>query len=158
MTYICVGKLPIIGSDNGLSLIRRQAIIWTNAGILLNGHLGTNFNEILIGIQTFFILEIAFENVVCKMTSILSRPKWVNPGPGIICNLQCDCCIIIQITLVCSDMPRGAVSWNKATYSGFAMRILSVNSIYVKILAVIYRFSCLFSHSTTDMWCFCPKK
>ena len=34
------------GSDNGLSPGRRQAIIWTNAGILLIGPLGTNINEI----------------------------------------------------------------------------------------------------------------
>ena len=32
---ICIGKLSIIGSDNGMSPGRRQAIIWTNAGILL---------------------------------------------------------------------------------------------------------------------------
>ena len=48
----CVSKLTIIGSDNGLSPGRRQAIIWTNAGILLIGPLETNFREILIGIQT----------------------------------------------------------------------------------------------------------
>ena len=45
--HICVGKLTNIGSDNGLSPGRRQAIIWTNAGILLIGTLGTNFSEIL---------------------------------------------------------------------------------------------------------------
>ena len=49
VTHICVNKLTIIGSDNGLSPGRRQAIIWTNAGILLIGPLGTN-NEILIEI------------------------------------------------------------------------------------------------------------
>ena len=52
-THICVSKLTIIGSDNGLSPGRRQAIIWTNAGILLIGPLGTNFSEILIEIHTF---------------------------------------------------------------------------------------------------------
>ena len=31
-----------IGADNGLAPIRRQAIIWTNAGILLTGPLGRN--------------------------------------------------------------------------------------------------------------------
>ena len=51
--HICVGKLTIIGSDNGLSPERRQAIIWTNAGFLLIGPLQTNFSEILIGIQAF---------------------------------------------------------------------------------------------------------
>ena len=35
----------IIGSDNGLLLGRRQAIIWTNAGILFIGHLGTKLSE-----------------------------------------------------------------------------------------------------------------
>ena len=53
VTHICVGNLTIIGPDNGLSPGRRQAIIWTNAGILLIGPCGTNFSEILIGIQTF---------------------------------------------------------------------------------------------------------
>ena len=37
MTHVCVTKLTITGSDNGLLLVRRQAIIWTNAGILLIG-------------------------------------------------------------------------------------------------------------------------
>ena len=53
VTQICVSKFTIIGSDNGLSLIRHQAIIWTNAEILLIRTLGTNFSEILIQIHTF---------------------------------------------------------------------------------------------------------
>ena len=77
MTHICVVKQTIIGSDNGLSPGRRQAIIWTNAGILVNGPLGTNFSEILIEIQTFFIQENALEYVICEMASILSRPQCV---------------------------------------------------------------------------------
>ena len=39
-----------IGSNNALSLIRRQAIISTNAGLMLTGPLGTNFIELLIKI------------------------------------------------------------------------------------------------------------
>ena len=53
MTQICVSKLTIIGSDNGLSPDRRQAIIWTNAGILSIGPLGTKLSEILIAIHIF---------------------------------------------------------------------------------------------------------
>ena len=49
MMHICISKLSI-GSDNGLLPGRRQAIIWTNAGILLIRPLGTNFSEILIKI------------------------------------------------------------------------------------------------------------
>ena len=78
MTHIRASKLTIIGSDNGLSPGRRQAIIWTDAGILLIGHLGINFSEIWIEIYTFSFKENAFENVVWKMAAILSRPQCVN--------------------------------------------------------------------------------
>ena len=53
VTHIYVNKLTIIGSDNGLSPGRRQAIIWTNAGILSIGPWGINFNEISIEIHAF---------------------------------------------------------------------------------------------------------
>ena len=46
----------------------RQAIISTNAGILLIGPLVTNFNEILIGIQTF-----SFRKMHLKMSSVKGR-------------------------------------------------------------------------------------
>ena len=69
VTHICVGKLTIIGPDNGLSPGRCQAIIWTNAGILLIGPWGTNFTEILIGINTF-----SFKKIHSKMSSAKWRP------------------------------------------------------------------------------------
>ena len=56
--HIYIGKLTIIGSDNGLSPGWRQAIIKTNAGILLIGPLGINFSEILFGIQTFSLKKM----------------------------------------------------------------------------------------------------
>ena len=64
VTHICVGKLTNIGSDNGLSPGRHQAITWTNAGILLIGPLETKFNEILIKIHT-----ISFKEMHLKMPS-----------------------------------------------------------------------------------------
>ena len=69
MTHICVGKITIIVSDNGLSPERRQAIILTNAGVLLIGPLGTNFSDILTGIQTF-----SFKKIHLKMSSAKWRP------------------------------------------------------------------------------------
>ena len=45
VTHIRVSILIIIGSDNGLMPGRRQAIIRNNAGILLIGHIETNFSE-----------------------------------------------------------------------------------------------------------------
>ena len=71
-THICISKLTIIGSDNGLSSDWCQAIIWTNAGILLIGPLGTNFNEIIVQIHAF-----SFKKMHLKMAAILSRPQYV---------------------------------------------------------------------------------
>ena len=69
VTHICVGNLTIIGSDNGLSPGRRQAITWTNVGILLIGPLGTHFSEMLIEIHTF-----SFKKIHLKMSSGKWRP------------------------------------------------------------------------------------
>ena len=64
MMHICVIKVTIISSDNGLWPDRCQAIIWTNAGKWLIGPLGTNFDEILIKIHTF-----SFKKIHLKMSS-----------------------------------------------------------------------------------------
>ena len=42
-----------IGSDKGLLPGRRQALIWTNAGLLLTGPLWTYFSEFRIKIRQF---------------------------------------------------------------------------------------------------------
>ena len=60
VTHIYVSKVTIIGSDDGLLPGRHQAIIWTTAGIVLIGPLGTNFSEVLIEIYTFYIQENTF--------------------------------------------------------------------------------------------------
>ena len=72
VTHICVGNRTIIGSDNGLSPGRRQAIIWTNDGFLLIGTLGTNFSEILIVILTF-----SFKKMRLKVSSAERRPFYL---------------------------------------------------------------------------------
>ena len=86
VTHTCVSKLTIIVSDNGLSPGRRRAIIWTNAGIMPIGPLGTNFGEIFIAIHTF-----SFKKIYLKMSSGKWRPfclglnvlkpyfQWTNP-------------------------------------------------------------------------------
>ena len=62
-------RLTNIGSDNGLSPGRRQAIVWTNAGILLIRILGTNFSEILTEIRAF-----SFKKMRLEMSSAKWRP------------------------------------------------------------------------------------
>ena len=69
VTHICVSKQTSIGSDNGLSPGRRQAIIWTNAGVSSIGPLGANFSENLNEILTF-----SFKKMRLKVSSAKWRP------------------------------------------------------------------------------------
>ena len=66
----------MIGSDNGLSPVKHQAIIANNAGILLIVPMGGNFSRMLIECNT----KHAFDNTVCKMTTISSRPPCLKLG------------------------------------------------------------------------------
>ena len=58
VTHICISKIAIISSDNGLLPGHWQAIIWTNAGILLIRPLGTNLSEIVIEIHIFLFKKM----------------------------------------------------------------------------------------------------
>ena len=67
--HLCISKLTIIGSDNGLLLGQRQTMIWTNDGILLIWILGTNSSEILSKNHTF-----SFKKIHLKVSSVKWRP------------------------------------------------------------------------------------
>ena len=67
--HICISNITIIGSDDGLSPGRCQAIIWTNAGILLIWLLRTKLSEILILIHT-----LSFRKMHLKISSGKWRP------------------------------------------------------------------------------------
>ena len=73
MTHICVSKLTIIGSDNGLSPDRHQAIIWTNAGILLINTFTVSFNKLK------FEYDKAFPIVKIKK-KYNNRKPWLSPA------------------------------------------------------------------------------
>ena len=70
VTHIYISKLITIGSDNGLSPGRHQAINWTSAGILSIGPLGTNFNEISIKIN----FSLTWRKMHLKIASAKWRP------------------------------------------------------------------------------------
>ena len=70
VTHICVSKRAIIGSDNGMSPSRCQAISWTNAEILLIGPSGTILSENFIKINTF-----SFKKMHLKMSSGKWQPS-----------------------------------------------------------------------------------
>ena len=63
--HICVIESDQIGSDNGLSPIRRQAIIWTSVGLLSIRPLRTNFNE---------IQDFSFTTMHLKISSVKLQP------------------------------------------------------------------------------------
>ena len=63
-----------IGSGNGLSPVRRQAITGTNAGVLSIELLGTNFSQIL----SFSVKKMHLKLSSAGTATILSRGRWVN--------------------------------------------------------------------------------
>ena len=101
VTHICVGKLTIIGSDNGLSPERRQAIIWTNDGILLIGPLGTNFSEILIEIQTFSLKKIRLKMSSAKCCSFRLGLSLLNNVSS-----KYECIAILSVKRICRQDDR----------------------------------------------------
>ena len=83
--------LTIIGSDNGLSPGRRQAIIWTNAGILLIAPLGTNFSEILIKMYALLFKKMHLKMSSAKWPFCLGLNvigEWLHPTWNQWCNYQ----------------------------------------------------------------------
>ena len=70
--------LANIGSGNGLTPVRCQAITWTNTDLLLITPVATNFSEILIKIQQFSFKKMHVKNAVCGKAAILSARLCVN--------------------------------------------------------------------------------
>ena len=101
MTHISVSELTNIGSDNGSSPDRRQAIIWTNAELLLIGPLGANFSEILIEILTF-----SFKKMRLKVSSAKRRPFCL--------------CLNVLINMCCNDTSSDFFPYHPKLFSGYA--------------------------------------
>ena len=116
VTHTYVSKRTIIGSDNGLSPDRRQAIIWTNAGMLLIGPSATTlFSENLIQIDTF-----SFTKMHLKMLS----GKWW------------PCCLGLNVLTHLPPVPH---IWTELGHHRFRWWLVpcSVSSHYLKFWLVI---------------------
>ena len=110
VTHICVSKLAIIGSDNGLSPGRRQAITWTTAGMLLLQTLGTNFSEIFSEICAF-----SFKKMHLKMSSAKWRPFCL--GLNVLRRHICNCTGVFGLKgHVVIKLPRGMIFVMVACY------------------------------------------
>ena len=94
VTHICFSKLTSIGSDNGLSPSKRQAVTWTNTGILLIGPVGTNSSDSFIRILIF-----SYNKMHLKLSSAKQRPFVTSSMCQLIwCNV---CCVMS----CCGDVP-----------------------------------------------------
>ena len=134
MTHICVSKITIICSDNGLSPGRRQAIIWTSVGILLIGPLGTNFSEILIEIYTF-----SFKKMHLKMSSGKWRPLCL--GLNVITVLQMMCRGIEALALHRNNYFISYIWIHQYSVAKDSVKVGFFNWIIKTILMKIHQFS-----------------
>ena len=115
MTHICISKLTIIASDNGLSPGWHQAIIWTNDGILLIRSLGTNFSEILSEIHT-----CSFQKMHLKTSSAKWRPF----------------CLGLNVLSITFHIM--AIRWNETTFMFRAMAFFRWTNNKITALCTIH--------------------
>ena len=179
----CIQNLnifTIIGSDNGLLPCQCQAIIWTNAGMLLIRPLATNFCEISIEIHIFPLKKSIWKcrkwRQFCLGLNVLSASVWMGPelgyhnakpsaGPMLINSLWPSDAIWhwrswstpIQVMACCLMAPSHHVNqcWvttNKILYNSFQGNIyLNTQDINPQILFEIYTFW-ITATSTREQW------
>ena len=136
VAHICVSKLTVIGSDNGLSPGRRQVIIGTNAGIVLIGPLGRNFNEILIEIHTF-----SFNKTQSKMSSAKRPPFCLGLN-------------VLSIQRLWNDKKHTHKTKQKHTFSPLALPPRKYGSIHddaTRQLYLVYNISKVRSEQSWDI-------
>ena len=75
VTHVCVGKLAIIDSGNGLSPGWRQTIIWINARNITNWTLR---NKLQWNFNTNSHIVIQENGFISEMAVILARPQCVD--------------------------------------------------------------------------------
>ena len=98
--HMCISKLTIIGSDNGLLPGRLQAIIWTNAGILLLWPLETKFSETPIEINIFSFRKMHLKMLSGKWPTFCLSPNVLNVG-----SMTC------YIGPCCNESQQGLTHW-----------------------------------------------
>ena len=95
VTHICVRNMNVIGSNNGLSPRRHQAIIWTNDGILLipppfinqlqwnlHGNSHSLIQEVLIVWKIVAILSRSCRET-CRLMYVYWTDRWLVSKSGI---------------------------------------------------------------------------
>ena len=78
VTDICVSRLTIIGSDNGLAPSRPPSHYLNQCWLIANWTPGNKFQWIWIEILSFSFKKMHLQMLSAQMAAILSRGKWVN--------------------------------------------------------------------------------
>ena len=163
VTHKCVSELTVIGSDNGLSPGRRQAIIWTNAGILLIGPLGTNFSEILIEIHVF-----SFKKMHLKLSSGNLRPFCLGLNVLTHCVIWCHCSrptllqvmacylslmhYLVQWWLIVSWVLRSKPQWNLNQNIPILIWENMLKNVICKMVSILSQPQCVNSLRPSDAY------
>ena len=124
MTHICVSKLTIIGSENGV-VPTTPAIIWANAGILFIGRLRTNIKKIQSKFVHFHSIKPFWKwRPFCLRVNVFYHTK-CHPCTGNISHFQL-LSICSWINQICMKPP-----WNCGLIYLVPSSILSSNNWWV---------------------------
>ena len=97
VAHICLSKLIIIDSDNGLYPGRHQCIVWTDAGILLFGPLEINFSEmcqsnLVKRHSVYCYVQYCIPSLIARFVGPTwgpTGPRWAPCWPHELCYLGC---------------------------------------------------------------------
>ena len=118
-------KWASIDSDNGLSPGRRQAIIWSNAGILSIGLLGANFSEIRIGILSFWFKKMHLKLSSAEMAAFcpegdeLMPSFWSSDAEGISSVPSLSLMVVLTAAAPCLNKDLHINGYKKETWIKF---------------------------------------
>ena len=149
--HISISKLTTIGSDKGLVPVRRQAIIWNNAEILIIGpprnNLQWNYNRN----PYILIQENPFQNAVWKMAAILSQPQCVKRNAlGIIAiYLSSRLMENYRTTLKCISSPLEKIG-HQSTDDTF--RCIFMNEQFCILIKISMKFILMFQLTIKQHW------
>ena len=153
MTHICIRKLTIIASDNGLSPDHCRAIIWTNAGINLIQSIGTMFYSRKCNrkcrlrnggnLVLALISEVAhWQNITSWNSVLFTESKWRKTRAKLIPQwlvlggkplFMTQCCFLF---LTGSMRTNFNIVWNKIHRFSFTKWILNIPS--VKMATILF--------------------
>ena len=135
MTHICVRKLTNIGSDDGLSPGRCQAIIWTSTANIVYWTLRNKLQWNLNRNSYIFIQENAFENVVHLISASmcqLNKPDSIDEREK-------------RMSHLCTVLGRVSPRFRGLRFAADLRHMIQITHSLVSLLLAVLRnmFSCL---------------